>query len=105
VTGGGWTEVARRGDIPPGEARPFVVDERQIAVVNLDGEFHAIDNLCTHAWVLLTGGRVVDGQIECPIHHARFDIRSGAVTWPPAYEPIAIHEVRLDGDAVLVRLR
>lgn len=100
----GWTEVAKRGDIPPGEARAAVVDERMIAVVNLDGEFYAIDNICTHAYVVLTEGCIVDGQIECPLHRARFDVRTGAVTAPPAYEPLQTYEVRVEGDAVLVKL-
>lgn len=99
-----WTEVAKQGDIAPGQARAVEIDGRMIAVVNLDGEFHAIDNICTHAYALLTDGPIVGCEIQCPLHAARFDIRTGAVTAPPAYEALEVYEVRLDGDAVLVKV-
>lgn len=100
----GWTEVAKQAEIPPGQCKAVIVDERMIAVVNLDGEFYAIDNVCTHAFALLTEGKIIDGQIQCPLHAARFDIRTGAVTAPPAYEALETYEVKVEGDAVLVQV-
>ncbi|MDR2876708.1 MAG: non-heme iron oxygenase ferredoxin subunit [Chromatiales bacterium] len=99
-----WIEVAKCADIAAGKAKAVVADERMIAVVNLDGEFYAVDNICTHAHIVLTEGCLIDGQLECPLHRARFDVRTGAVTAPPAYEPLRTYEVRVDGDAVLVKL-
>lgn len=101
---GEWTEVAQVGDIPPGEAKAVVVDDRMIAVVNLDGEFYAIDNVCTHAFAILTEGRIEDDCISCPLHAARFNIRTGEVVSPPAYEPLQTYEVRVSGGAVFIRL-
>jgi 3-phenylpropionate/trans-cinnamate dioxygenase ferredoxin subunit len=99
-----WMEVARRDEIAPGQAKAVTVDDLMIAIVNLDGEIFAVDNICTHAFAVLTEGPLVDGQLQCPLHGARFDVRTGAVTAPPAWEPLRTYEVRLEGDAILVKL-
>lgn len=101
---GSWTQVATRDEIPPGQCKAVTVDDRLIAVVNLDGEFYAIDNICTHAFALLSEGMIVDDCIQCPLHAARFDIRTGAVTAPPAYEALETYEVKVEGDTVLVQV-
>lgn len=93
-----WVPVTKVGVIPPGQCRAFDVDDRMVAVINLDGEYHAIDNICTHAHVELCGGMIADGQIQCPLHGARFDIRTGAVTAPPAYEDLRTYPLRINGD-------
>ncbi|MDX9740735.1 MAG: non-heme iron oxygenase ferredoxin subunit [Gammaproteobacteria bacterium] len=99
-----WAEVAKRDEIAPGQAKAVTIDDLMIAVVNLDGEFFAVDNICTHAFAVLTEGPFTDGQLQCPLHGARFDVRTGAVTAPPAWEPLRTYEVRIDGDAVLVKI-
>lgn len=100
----GWTEVARREEIPPGGAKPVVIDDRMIAVIDLDGELYAIDNVCTHAFAILTDGFIEGDLIQCPLHAARFNIRTGEVASPPAYEPLQTYEVRVENDKVFVRL-
>lgn len=99
-----WIEVAKRDEIAPGQAKAVTVDDLMLALVNLDGEFFVVDNICTHAFAVLTEGPLVDGQLQCPLHGARFDVRTGAVTAPPAWEALRTYEVRVEGDAVLVRV-
>jgi 3-phenylpropionate/trans-cinnamate dioxygenase ferredoxin subunit len=99
----GWTEVARIGEILPGRCKAVVIDDRMIAIVNLDGEFYAIDNVCTHAFAILSEGKIEGDQIQCPLHAARFNIRTGEVTAPPAYEPLQTYEVRVENDAIFVK--
>jgi 3-phenylpropionate/trans-cinnamate dioxygenase ferredoxin component len=99
-----WVALAKAGDIPPGQCHAVDVDDRMIALVNLDGEFHAIDNICTHAYAELCDGMIIGDQIQCPLHGARFSIRSGEVTAPPAYEPLNTYPVRVDGDTLEVDL-
>lgn len=100
----GWVALAKAGDIPPGQCRAFDVDDRMIALVNLDGEFYAIDNICTHAYAELSEGRIVGDEIQCPLHGARFSIRTGAVTAPPAFEPLNTYSVRVNGDDLEVQV-
>lgn len=75
-----------------------------IALVNLDGDYHAIDNICTHAYAELCNGMIIGDQIQCPLHGARFSILTGAVTAPPAYEPLNTYPVRVSGDAIEVQI-
>ena len=98
-----WVEVAGVEEIPPGEWMVADVDDVEVAVFNLDGQFYAIENICTHDYSELTGGCVEDGQIVCPRHGARFCIRTGAALTPPAYEPVPTLEVEVSDGRVRVR--
>ena len=97
-----WQTVARVDAIPPERVAVFQVGDHEVAVCNLDGEFYAIDDLCTHDGGSLDQGELDGDEIECPRHGARFDVRSGAATQLPAFEPVETHEVRLEGDSVQV---
>lgn len=98
-----WVDVARAGEMAPGEWRVVDVDDVEVAVFNLDGAFHAIENVCTHDYGELAGGCVQDGQITCPRHGARFDIRTGEALCAPAYEPVPVLPVRVEDGVVQVR--
>ncbi len=68
----GWHCVAALGDLKEGEAFPAKLGETPIALYLIDGEVHAIDDVCTHEFALLSQGFVEDGAIECPLHQGRF---------------------------------
>jgi 3-phenylpropionate/trans-cinnamate dioxygenase ferredoxin subunit len=99
----GWVEVARTGDIPVGGYKRVEVDGVALAVFNLDGQYYAIDDVCTHDGGSLSGGEVQGEEVVCPRHGARFAIKTGAVTAPPAYEPIHVFPLRVENGCVLVR--
>ena len=90
-------------DLPPGKHMSVEVEGAVMVLVNLDGEFYAIEDICTHDGSDISSGCVVDGSIECPRHGARFDIRTGEVTAPPAYEPVDVFPVRVEDGVVQVR--
>ncbi len=90
-----WLEVAPVGSLSPGDFEVLETDDRLIAVFNVDGEFYAIEDICTHDGEELTGGPVVDDVIICPRHGANFCIRTGEVLSPPAYEDVATFPVRI----------
>ncbi len=98
-----WTDVAPVDSIAPGNYKVVDVDDVAIAVFNLDGNFHAIEDVCTHDGGQLTGGPLQGDQITCPRHGARFCVRTGAVLCPPAYEPVTIFPVRIVDGVVQVR--
>ncbi len=70
-----WLRVASRDQLQDDDALAVAAGELQIALYRCDGEFFATDNICTHAFALLSEGFLQDGCIECPMHQARFDIR------------------------------
>jgi 3-phenylpropionate/trans-cinnamate dioxygenase ferredoxin subunit len=99
-----WQTVANTVDIPPERVAVFTVGDHEVAVCNVDGQFYAIDDLCTHDGGSLDQGYLEGVEIECPRHGARFDVRTGAVTQLPAFEPVATHAVRVDGASIQVSL-
>lgn len=77
--------------------------DRPVAIVRAeDGDFYAIDDVCTHGEVSLSEGEVEGCEIECWAHGGRFDLRTGAATELPALSPVNSYPVRVDGDRVLV---
>jgi len=91
-----WIFVGTRSEMLPGEFKVVWDGDTAIAVYNIDGDLYAIEDVCSHDGGELAGGEVHGFEVECPRHGARFDVRSGAVMCPPAYEPIAsfpVHEV------------
>lgn len=98
-----WTDVAPAHDIEPGTSRCVYVDATPVAVFNVDGTFYAIEDVCTHDGGLLTGGPLVDDVVVCPRHGARFNVKTGAVLAPPAYEDVPTFEVRVENGMVQVR--
>ncbi len=100
-----WVRVAAAKEVPPGEMQAVQAGGRQIALFHLeDGSWHAIDNVCTHAFALLTDGWLDGNVIECPLHAARFDVCSGKVLGPPAEEDLGTYPVRVEADEVLIGL-
>lgn len=98
-----FVTVARVGEIPPGSARQLTVDERWIALFNVDGSYHALDQLCLHRGGPLSEGHVRDCIVTCPWHGWQFDVRSGALVQDPSVG-VTRHETRIVGDDIQVRL-
>ncbi len=87
--------VARADEIAPGTAKQVIVGGEPIAIINLDGEFYAINDLCTHEEYFLSCGTIDGEEIECFMHCAVFNIKSGAVLAPPAEKPVDTYPVRV----------
>ncbi len=97
-----FVKVAEIGEIPPGGKKIVEVDGVLVVVINLDGEYYAIEDVCTHDGGPLGEGRLEDHLIICPRHGARFDVRTGAAVSLPAFEPVPTYEVRVEGEDILV---
>lgn len=85
----------------PNLGRKSVVigDEYPALLLRVDESYYCVEDICTHDGQPLTNGAVIDGEIVCPRHGARFDLCSGKATAMPATEPIRVFpvEVRVDG--------
>ena len=83
-----FVEVARVEDVPPGTATAVTAGTTELALVNVEGAFFAIDNECTHLGGFLGEGEINtdwnEWAIECPLHGSVFDARTGEVLNPPA---------------------
>ena len=98
-----WVSVAPAAEFPPGTHRVVGVDGAQVAVFNLDGDYFAIEDVCTHDGGILTGGPIDGDQVVCPRHGARFSIKTGEALTPPAFEPVSKLPVRVEDGVVQVR--
>ena len=82
-----WVDVAQASEIEPGGYRVVELEDTDVVVFNLDGEFYALEDVCTHDGAELSGGSIEEDCIVCPRHGARFCIKTGEALTPPAYEP------------------
>ena len=72
-----WIRIAAVDDCPPGEAREYVVQDRIIALFQVDGRFYALDGICPHQGGPLGRGTVCGGIVTCPWHGWQFDVLTG----------------------------
>ena len=86
-----WKNICEMEKIIPGGCEKADLKDTEIAIFNLDGEFYAIEYICTHDGDHLTGGKVECGEITCPRHSARFSVKNGECLTPHAYDPIATY--------------
>ena len=97
-----YVPIATISDLPDGERLFVEIDDRELLVFNIAGDFYAIGDVCSH-----DDGPLVEGELEghnviCPRHGARFDIRSGRVNALPAVVDIPAYPVRVVGDQIEV---
>lgn len=91
--------VAKTSDIQPGEMKAVKVGRRMVGLANVDGEFLAFDDTCTHEEASLTEGELFGDVVECPLHGAAFNLRTGAVESFPAVISLPVYPVRVvDGE-------
>ena len=102
---GNWVQVATVADVAEGTAIPVETNGLQLAVYHLEGgEICVTDNVCTHAFALLTDGWLEGHVIECPLHAGQFDVRTGKGLCAPIEEDLRSYTVKREGDAILVKL-
>jgi 3-phenylpropionate/trans-cinnamate dioxygenase ferredoxin subunit len=99
-----YVKAARTDEIAPGQARLVIVKGKEIALFNIDGNFFALDNLCTHEEGPLAEGEVEGHEVTCPWHGAKFDIKTGEVLCDPAYEAVTRYNVRVTGSDIEVEI-
>ncbi|MET9323362.1 bifunctional 3-phenylpropionate/cinnamic acid dioxygenase ferredoxin subunit [Streptomyces sp. NPDC003038] len=94
--------VCRLEDLPAGES-VRIDTTPPIAVFNADGELYAIDDTCSHQDASLSEGWLEGPLVECPLHAASFDLRTGQPTCLPARRPVRTHEVVVEDGIIHVR--
>ncbi|MCA4131516.1 non-heme iron oxygenase ferredoxin subunit [Arthrobacter sp. M4] len=95
--------VCNANDIQVKQALRILIDDYPVAVVKDSmGEIHAIGDTCSHADISLSEGEIEGCTIECWGHGSQFDLRSGQPLQLPAYDPVPVFAVELDGEDVYV---
>jgi nitrite reductase/ring-hydroxylating ferredoxin subunit len=96
-----FVPVAHVGDIPPGQAKAYVVGDFEIAVFNVNGDFHAIENACPHQGGPLAEGWIDGTIVTCPWHAWCFDVRDGSMTLG-GYTTVDTFDVQVEGSTISV---
>ena len=86
----------------PGKPTKITLGDRDVCVVRVAEEVFAVQDICSHAEASLSEGEVNGQKIECWLHGAEFDLRTGAALTPPATEALETFEVTRDGDTVTI---
>ena len=98
-----FVPVMKVNDLAPGAMKWVVIDRERVLVANVDGAFYALRDTCGHQGAPLSTGTLMGYVIECPLHFACFDVRSGKFISGPASADVPTYEVRVEGDTVYVR--
>ena len=99
-----FIKVAKFSQLPDPGKQLVQADDRMVVLFRVGDELYCLDDVCTH-----DGGPLGEGELEahtvaCPRHGAKFDIRNGHPLTMPATEPTAVHDVKVQGDDVYVRV-
>ncbi|MHB0773032.1 non-heme iron oxygenase ferredoxin subunit [Bradyrhizobium sp. 1.29L] len=99
---GKWVAVSPLANLASGKMAGVEVGDLRIAIYNVEGQYFATDNVCTHAFAILTDGWFEDGIIECPLHAGQFDVRTGQALGDPATCDLRVFETRVRGEQLEV---
>ena len=100
----GFITVGAPDDVAPGTAAHVVAGGEEIAIYNVGGEFFATADVCSHDEASLADGELFGHVVECPLHGARFDVRTGKALSLPAVYPVKTFEVRVVDGQLQVRV-
>ncbi|MBS3958906.1 MAG: non-heme iron oxygenase ferredoxin subunit [Xanthomonadaceae bacterium] len=100
-----WVRVCAENELAPGETRVVWDGNTAILVLNFDGGLYAVEDRCTHEDYELSAGPfdAEEGVLECLLHSAKFDVRSGAALCGPAQLPLVKFPVKVEDGVVWTR--
>ncbi len=99
----GWQEVGAVEAFPPGATR-LSLEGKRLALFRIGDDFYVIGDVCSHEWASLSEGDLWDYDVECPLHGAAFDVRTGEPQSLPATKPVPTYSVRVSDGRVMVNL-
>jgi NAD(P)H-dependent nitrite reductase small subunit len=100
-----WYRVAAIDDVKPDMPVAVTIGAGQLAVYRIGDTFHAMEDVCPHAYALLSTGFIEDDCVECPLHSAKFHILTGKCLAPPANRDLTTFPVKVEADDIFVELQ
>ena len=99
-----FIKVASAAELADGAKLLVEADERLVILFRIGDDIYCIDDVCTHDGGTLSDGEFEGCEIACPRHGAKFDVRTGKAVCMPATQSTVAHEVKVDGDDILVKI-
>jgi nitrite reductase/ring-hydroxylating ferredoxin subunit len=100
----GIVKVASTKELASGQMKKVEAESKIILLVNLQGEYYAIGNRCTHMGCILSNGILKGENVQCPCHGSTFNVRTGAVVKGPATDPAVTFQVHAEGNQILINV-
>ena len=94
--------ACKASDLSPGSMSWVAVNRERVLLVNVEGTFYALSDVCGHLRAPLSRGRLEGYSVECPLHFACFDVRTGALIDGPVATDVPTYQVCVEGDTVYV---
>lgn len=99
----GFVAVAKTSELPPGQIKWVAVEGERVVLANVEGVLYALRDVCGHKNAPLSRGRLTGCLIECPLHFAQFDVRTGELVNGPVSTAVPVCEVLVENDTIYVR--
>jgi len=99
-----WQAVGSASQVAEDESLGVAVGDKRIGIFRIDGALYAIDDVCPHAFALLSQGFVEGEEVECPLHEALFHVPTGKCLREPAEDDVATYEVKEEDGRILVKI-
>jgi nitrite reductase/ring-hydroxylating ferredoxin subunit len=108
----GYVRAAGKAEIPTGKMKVVKLEGKEVLIANVNGNYYAIGNRCTHAEGDLSQGVLEGNVVTCPRHHARFDVTTGKLVSPPKIGPFhpkandePAYAVKVENEDILVKFQ
>ena len=97
--------VGKTSEVQDGKLMHITAGGKEIVVTKLDGNYYAMDNVCSHAGANLHEGELNNSELTCPWHGARWDIKTGnLISFPQKLKPLQSHEISIEKDTLYVEI-
>ena len=97
-------KTIKTSEILLNSSKVFNLGHKEVALFNYEDEYYALDDMCSHAEASLSEGDVYDCKVECPLHGAEFDLKTGAAVTLPATKPVTKYKISIEDDYIYLEM-
>jgi 3-phenylpropionate/trans-cinnamate dioxygenase ferredoxin subunit len=98
-------KTLKTSELSLNSSKVISLSDKQIALFNYGGEYYALDDMCSHAEASLSEGDVYDCKVECPLHGAEFDLKTGDAVTLPATKPVNKYKVNVEDGYIFLEMK
>lgn len=100
----GFIKLASISDVKPNIMMGLEINDKKILLVNVNGSYYAIGNVCTHRSCQLSKGKLQGETVVCPCHGSTFDLKTGNFVKGPTKKPEPTYELKVENNDILINL-
>lgn len=99
----GFVAVAQAAELAAGKMKWVAVERERVLIANVDGAFYAVSDICGHKKAPLSRGKLEGCIVECPLHFAQYDVRTGRLVDGPVAADLPVYQVRVEDGTVYLK--